>query len=91
MGSTDTLYVASGGDGSLRVFHGPGLEEGQAIKLGDDADNVRVQPDQKRVFVGYGHGALAILDAENNRKLADIELPAHPKASVSRVAVNASS
>ena len=27
VGSTDTLYVASGGDGSLRLFHGPGLEE----------------------------------------------------------------
>lgn len=27
--STDTLYVASAGDGSLRVFHGPDLEERQ--------------------------------------------------------------
>src|SRR3954463_15135852 len=29
VGSTDTLYVASGGDGSLRVFHGPGPRGGQ--------------------------------------------------------------
>jgi hypothetical protein len=35
---------------------------------------------EKRVFVGYGRGALAIIDAENNRKLADIELPAHPES-----------
>src|SRR3954462_12141156 len=47
VGSTDTLYVASGGDGLMRVFHGAGLKEGQAIKLGDDADNVRVQLDEK--------------------------------------------
>jgi hypothetical protein len=80
VGTTDTLYVASGGDRSLRVFQGTSLEEGPAIKLGDDADNVRIQPDEKRVFVGYGRGALAIVDVESNRKLADIELPAHPES-----------
>jgi hypothetical protein len=80
VGTTDTLYVASGGDRSLRVFQGTSLEEGPAIKLGDDADNVRIQPDEKRVFVGYGRGALAMVDVESNRKLADIELPAHPES-----------
>ncbi len=34
VGSTDTLYVASGGDGSLRVFHGPGLRKGERSSSG---------------------------------------------------------
>ena len=77
--ATDTLYVASAGDGSVRVFHGPGLDEQPRIELGDDADNIRVTGDEKQVIVGYGRGGLAVIDAETNRKRADMALPAHPE------------
>src|SRR5262249_40888374 len=40
--STDTLYVANGGDGSLRLFQGPNYTANGRINLGSDADNVRV-------------------------------------------------
>lgn len=77
--STDTLYVANAGDGSLRLFQGADLSPGQRIELGDDADNIRVDPQANRVFVGYGKGALAIIDPSSRAKVADIALKAHPE------------
>src|SRR5690242_15054250 len=60
----DLVYVASGGDGTVRRYRGEDLSPvGEKLKLGDDADNVRVAADGKRVAVGYGSGALAVLDA----------------------------
>ena len=49
------------------------------IALGDDADNVRVDATTHRVLVGYGSGALAVIDATSRKKIADIRLKAHPE------------
>jgi hypothetical protein len=49
------------------------------IELGDDADNVRVDAARNRVFVGYGKGALAVIDPVSQTKTADIRLKAHPE------------
>lgn len=77
--STGTLYVASAGDGSVRLFRGKRLEQAGRIELGEDADNVRVDGPNNRVFVGYGAGALAVIDARENRKIADMALNGHPE------------
>ena len=78
--STDTLYVANAGDGSVRLFQGEELAPIGQIALGDDADNIRVDDAAHRVFVGYGDGALAVIDTSNRRKIADIALKAHPES-----------
>ncbi len=64
--ATDTLYVANAGDGSVRLFKGSDLSPGERINLGSDADNIRVDSKAGRVFIGYGDGALAIVDAVTN-------------------------
>jgi DNA-binding beta-propeller fold protein YncE len=76
----DTLYVANAGDGSVRLLQGESYGEAGRIELGNDADNIRVAPNANRVFVGYGDGALAVIDPANRRKIADIPLPAHPES-----------
>jgi hypothetical protein len=38
---TNRLYVATGGDGKLRVYDGTTLALQQTAEFGDDADNVR--------------------------------------------------
>lgn len=78
--STDTVYVANGADGTVRMFEGPNLSPAGQIELGDDADNVRVDDAAHEVWVGYGSGALAIIDTASRRKLADIPLNAHPES-----------
>jgi DNA-binding beta-propeller fold protein YncE len=73
------LYVANGDDGTLRLFDGSSYEAIKAIKLGDDADNVRFDAATKHVYVGYGSGALAVLN-EDGAKVTEIGLDAHPES-----------
>jgi DNA-binding beta-propeller fold protein YncE len=77
--SVDALYVASGGDGSVRIFGGNDYAPAERIELGDDADNVRVEPSTNTVFVGYGVGALALIDPATRKKTGEFRLPAHPE------------
>jgi hypothetical protein len=78
--SSDTLYVASAGDGTVRLFEGASLKPGVSISLGGDADNVRVDDAAHRVFVGYGSGALAVIDAMSRAMTATIALHGHPES-----------
>jgi DNA-binding beta-propeller fold protein YncE len=78
--TTDTLFVANAGDGSVRVFRGSDFAAMGQIALGSDADNVRISQDGSRVFVGYGNGALAVIDPKTQTKLGDIPLKAHPES-----------
>lgn len=75
----DTVYVANAGDGSVRIYRAADYAEAGTVDLGEDADNVRVDPVGKRVFVGYGGGAFAIIDAATRKKVSDIPLGAHPE------------
>jgi hypothetical protein len=77
--STDTLYVSNAADGSVQLFQGPDLVAAGRIDLGEDADNIRADQSGNKVFVGYGGGALAIIDPARRTKVADIALPAHPE------------
>jgi DNA-binding beta-propeller fold protein YncE len=76
----DAVYVANGGDGTVRVFSAADLSETYRIDLGDDADNVRVDPKDNRVYVGHGSGALAIIDPAIKKRLFDIPLKGHPES-----------
>jgi DNA-binding beta-propeller fold protein YncE len=78
--STDTLYVANASDGTVRLFQGPNLSPAGQIELGEDADNVRVDEAAHEVWVGYGGGALAVIDTASHRKIADVPLKAHPES-----------
>ena len=78
--STDTLYVANASDGTVRLFQGPNLSPIGRIELADDADNVRVDETAHEVWVGYGGGALAVIDTSSHRKIADLPLKAHPES-----------
>jgi YVTN family beta-propeller protein len=77
--TADTLYVATAGDGSVHVFQGPKLNAAGVIKLGEDADNVRINKDG-RILVGYGGGAIALIDQGTQRHSSDISLKGHPES-----------
>jgi DNA-binding beta-propeller fold protein YncE len=75
----DLVVVASAGDGSVRFFRGDDYAPAGVVELGDDADNVRVDPANGQVVVGYGSGGLAVIDPGTRSKLRTIPLPAHPE------------
>ena len=78
--STDMLYIANAGDGSVRLFEGSDYKSAGRIELGSDADNIRFDAAAKRIVVGYGSGALAIIDPSSRTKVGDIPLKAHPES-----------
>src|SRR5690348_4478838 len=69
---TETLYVASRGDGSVRMFRGPDYAPAGRVELHSDADNIRVDPSTNHVIVGYGSGGLAGNHVIGRRIDADI-------------------
>src|SRR6516164_9811193 len=75
----DALYVASGGDGTLRVFDGTTLKLRQTSEFGADADNVRYDGHSSRIFVGFGSGGLGLVDG-SGQKVATISLNSHPES-----------
>jgi DNA-binding beta-propeller fold protein YncE len=76
---SDQLYVASGKDGSVRIFDGTSYALLKTIEYGDDADNLRYDSRHQRVYVGYGTGAMAEIDNQGN-KAGEIKLDAHPES-----------
>ena len=71
--------VASGDDGKCRFYDG-NLKLVGTIDGLDDADNVRYDPDAKLLYVGYGNGALAVIDPATMRKVGDVKLDKHPES-----------
>jgi hypothetical protein len=63
----DILAIANGGDGSVRLFRGADLSPAGTVDLGDDADNVRLDPRNGVLAVGYGSGGLAMIDPAKAR------------------------
>jgi hypothetical protein len=64
----------------VRIYDGGSLQEVHVIDLKDDADNVRYDADARRFWVGYGDGALAAIDPQIGKVLADVKLDAHPES-----------
>jgi hypothetical protein len=48
--------------------------------LGDDSDNVRYDPAARRLFVGFGNGALASISAADGSVLGEAKLGGHPES-----------
>jgi YVTN family beta-propeller protein len=78
--SADAIYVANGGDGSVRIYRGEDFASAGSIAFGDDADNVRVDEKAGRILIGYGKGAVATIDPASGAKVSDIALKAHPES-----------
>ena len=52
----------------------------QAVRLGDDSDNVRYDAAAHRVFVGFGSGALASINPGDGKVLGEAKLAGHPES-----------
>jgi hypothetical protein len=52
----------------------------KALALSEDADNVRYDPEHERLYVGFGSGAIAIVDALKRERVGEVALEAHPES-----------
>jgi len=78
--ASNEIGVANGDDGTFQVFEGTAYSLVRKLDSLDDADNVRVDSKTKLTYIGYGAGALAVLDAASMKQIGSIKLPAHPEA-----------
>jgi len=63
----------------VRIFDGSSFQLLKTLDYGDDADNLRYDSDHKRIYVGYGGGALGEIDNEGG-KVAETKLGTHPES-----------
>jgi DNA-binding beta-propeller fold protein YncE len=78
-GKADVLFVAGAGDGSVRIYRAEDLNPLGQIDLHKDADNIRIDPRNNNVVVGYGDGGLAIIDPATRGVIGTIALKGHPE------------
>jgi DNA-binding beta-propeller fold protein YncE len=80
---TNKLFVAST-KGKLYIYDGTTFDLITTIDFHDDADNLRYDPAEKRVYVGYGDGesaAIGMIDATTNKRLdEEFKTGAHPES-----------
>jgi len=80
----DKLFVANGTDGKLRIYDGDSFRLLNTVDIGEDADNVRYDPVEKRVYIAFGGdegGGIAVIDAASGKRLEDAaKLDAHPES-----------
>lgn len=75
------ILVANGEDGSLKILSGSDYKVLHSLSGFDDADNLRLDSKTKLAWLGYGDGALAIIDPAGAAKsVGYIKLPAHPES-----------
>jgi DNA-binding beta-propeller fold protein YncE len=73
------LYVATGGDGKVRIYDGKSLGLESTLDFADDADNLRMDPKSGEVWVGSGNGEIGIIDS-SGQKVGAISLGSHPES-----------
>ncbi len=74
------IAVADGGDGTCRFFDATTYISNGSHGFQSDADNLRYDPIEKRLYVGFGGGAIGRIDMSNGKRLDDIQLSGHPES-----------
>ncbi|HEY3382113.1 MAG TPA: hypothetical protein VGK32_10120 [Vicinamibacterales bacterium] len=90
---TPPQVVVANGQGAVEFRAGDDLRVVRSVALGEDSDNVRYDVKAKRIYVGYGSGAIGAIDATDGRQLGDVPVGGHPEsfqleAAGSRIFVN---
>jgi YVTN family beta-propeller protein len=75
------VFVANGENGECDIYNADTYQQITTIKMpGGDADNVRYEVTAGKIYVGYGDGGIAVIDAKTFKQLADVKLPGHPES-----------
>jgi DNA-binding beta-propeller fold protein YncE len=74
------LFVANDEGGICKTYDGKAFQQMSELSLKEDADNVRYDATSKRIYIGFGRGGIAVIDALDGKQIASIKLSAHPEA-----------
>jgi DNA-binding beta-propeller fold protein YncE len=76
----NAVAVANGQGDGVQLIGSGDYHARAMIRLGDDADNVRYDPSAKRVYAGFGSGALAGIDPVTAKVIGEAKLAGHPES-----------
>jgi WD40 repeat protein len=74
------IAVASGGNGDCVFFDASTFQQVATIHLDGDADNIRYDSTERKMYVGYGNGGMALIDPVVHKQTDDLKLSAHPES-----------
>jgi|SRR5262249_14330041 len=74
------LVVANDKGGIFKIYDGQSLQPVGELNFKDDADNVRYDEATKKIYVGFGSGGIAVVNAADGKQIGSIKLSAHPEA-----------
>jgi DNA-binding beta-propeller fold protein YncE len=72
--------IANGQGDGVQLIDAADWHPSRAVRLGDDSDNVRYDPAAKRLYVGFGGGALASINAADGAVVGEAKLAGHPES-----------
>jgi len=74
------IIVANGGNGNCVFYNAATFAIITTLHLSGDADNIRYNAADAKIYVGYGDGGIAVIDAATHKQIGDVRLPAHPES-----------
>src|SRR6266704_2678494 len=76
----DRLFVANDKGGIFKIYDAKSFQSVGEVNFKDDADNVRYDEATKKIYVGFGSGGIAVVNAADGKQIGSIKLSAHPEA-----------
>src|SRR5437660_5697813 len=76
----DRLFVANDKGGVCKIYDGKSFQQISELNFEDDADNVRYDSATRKIYVGFGSGGIAVVNASDGKQIGSIKLSAHPEA-----------
>ena len=76
----DRLFVANDKGGIFKIYDAKSFQSVSELDFKDDADNVRYAEASKKLYVGFGSGGIAIVNATDGKQIGSVKLSAHPEA-----------
>jgi WD40 repeat protein len=73
------IFVSNGGDGKCYFFNAGTFQRTGIVDLSSDADDVRYDSADRKIYVGYGDGGIAVIDADSHKQIGDVKLTGHPE------------
>ena len=80
LSAPERLFIANGTGNRVDVVDGASLAVARRITNINDAGNIRYDEATRTVWVGYGKGALRIIDAGSGEPIGEATLPGHPES-----------
>ena len=76
----DRLFVANDKGGICKIYDAKSFQTVGELNFKDDVDNVRYDDATKKIYVGFGSGGIAVVNAPDGKQIGSIKLSAHPEA-----------